>query len=105
MTTPRLIDCPNCDRPLYVDDERSRLEARPQVIALFCYVCPFTGEDVATHESGTFFRSERVACRVCSEEWVSCFPLGTDEDALECPRCHGMTGEVLEDDDELEGLE
>ena len=77
------------------------------MIVLFCYVCPFVGEDVATHESGTFFKAARIRCRVCSAEHVGTLPLGADEDALECPRCHGMTAEVLEDedDDELEGLE
>ena len=29
----------------------------------------------------------RVSCLWCGHSWVAVFPLGTNESALECPRC------------------
>ena len=35
-------------------------------------------------------------CRVCSHRHISVHPVQCDEDALECPKCHAMSAEVVE---------
>lgn len=35
----------------------------------------------------------KMICRVCGKRWVAVAPLTVDEDSMECPNCHQMTGE------------
>lgn len=96
--------CPECGVELSVDLARSRLSASPQVVVGECPspFCAFTSQRRAPTTSeggdGRFWRAERASCRVCSRRWVAVFPLGTDEDALECPSCAWPAGEVVEED-------
>jgi len=34
-----------------------------------------------------------VVCRLCGHRWRAVRPTETDEECLECPNCHHMTGE------------
>lgn len=98
--------CPECGVELVVDLARSDLSSVPQSIFLECSspFCAFTSERRAPTRDdggdGRFWRSERASCRVCDRRWVAVFPLGTDEDGLECPSCSWHAGEVVEEDDD-----
>lgn len=37
-------------------------------------------------------------CRLCAYEWVAVFPLGTDPESLECPKCGYPDGMVKGED-------
>lgn len=42
------------------------------------------------------WRAVPVRCRFCGHRHWSVHPVGTDESALECPACHLMEAEVIE---------
>ena len=39
----------------------------------------------------------KACCRICGCRWVAVFPVGADEDNLECPECRHAAGELEED--------
>jgi hypothetical protein len=114
MTTREILptECPVCGHEeLELERDRSRFDQLPQVAALRCEGCGYQFDEIAERPEdnpeadGQFWRAEAARCRVCSHLWAAVFPLGTDEDALECPNGCGFTGEAtgeLEDEEDAE---
>lgn len=111
-----LLSESNATSPYVVDGKERWLPVAPMPLftlrtrlsdawAVFCYRATAVDfsrrlQDIPTpvcsqDDAPDGYQVGRAVCRLCNKRAVSVHPIGTDSDALECPRCHHMTMEVV----------